>query len=82
MPKNAGKVSALTNMPMPTDVKQVRAFMGGINYYRNCLLDLSKRLLPINAFLWKGVKCFYACFGEAGERNLGGAHEPAGPRFP
>ena len=25
---NAEKVSALTNMPMPTDVKQVRALMG------------------------------------------------------
>ena len=29
---NAEKVSALINMPMPTDVKQVRALMGGINY--------------------------------------------------
>ena len=26
--------SALTNMPMPTDVKQVRALMGGAYYYR------------------------------------------------
>ena len=31
---NAEKMSALINMPMPTDVKQVRALMGGINYYR------------------------------------------------
>ena len=29
---NAENVSALTNMPMPTDVKQVGALMGGINY--------------------------------------------------
>ena len=29
---NAEKVSALINMPMPTDVKQDRALMGGINY--------------------------------------------------
>ena len=29
---NAEKVSALANMPMPEDVKQVRALMGGINY--------------------------------------------------
>ena len=28
---NAENVSALTNMPMPTDVEQVRALMGGIN---------------------------------------------------
>ena len=53
---NSEKVSALTNMPMPTDVKQVRALMGGINYYRKFLPDLSKRLRPINALLRKGVK--------------------------
>ena len=41
---------------MPTDVKQVRALMGGINYYRTFLPDLSKRLRPINALLRKGVK--------------------------
>ena len=53
---NAEKVSALVNMPMPTDVKQVRALMGGINYYRKCLPDLSKRLRPINSLLQKRVK--------------------------
>ena len=41
---------------MPTDVKQVRTLMGGINYYRNFLPDLSKRLRPINSLLRKGVK--------------------------
>ena len=41
---NAEKVSALINMPMPTDVKQVRALMGGINYYRNFSPDLSKTM--------------------------------------
>ena len=53
---NAEKVSALISMPMSTDVKQVRALMGGINYYRKVLPDLSKRLRPINSLLRKGVK--------------------------
>ena len=53
---NSEKVSALTNTPMPTDVKQVRALMGGINYYRKVLPDLSKRLRPINALLRKGKR--------------------------
>ena len=53
---NAEKVSALTNMPMPTDAKQMRALMGGVNYYRKHLPSLSKRLRPINAHLRKGVK--------------------------
>ena len=34
--RNEEKVSALVNMPMPTDVKQVRALMGGINYCLTC----------------------------------------------
>ena len=29
---NAAKVYALIDIPMPTDVKQVRTLMGGINY--------------------------------------------------
>ena len=52
---NAENVSALMNMPMPTDVKQLRAPMGGINYYCNVLPDLSKQLRPINSLLGKGV---------------------------
>ena len=43
-------------MPMLTDVKQVRALMGSINYYRIFLPDLSKRLRPSNSLLQKGVK--------------------------
>ena len=52
---HAENVSALINMPMPTNVKRVRALMGGINYCRNCLPDLPKRLRPINSLLRKGV---------------------------
>ena len=52
---NEEKVSALTNMPMATEAsQQMRALMGGVNYYSNSLLDLSKRLRPINALLHNG----------------------------
>ena len=53
---SAEKVSALVNKPMPTDVKQVGALMGSMNYYRKILSDLSKRFRPINSLLRKGVK--------------------------
>ena len=43
-------------MPTPTDAKQVRALIGGVNYCRKCLPDSSKRLRPINVLLRKGVK--------------------------
>ena len=51
---NAEKVFALVKMPMPKDVKQVRILMGGINYYRFVLPDLSKRLRPINSVFRMG----------------------------
>ena len=53
---NAENVPALTNMLMPTAVKQARVLIGGVNSYRKCLSDLSKRVRPINALLWKGVR--------------------------
>ena len=39
---NAEKMSALVNMPMLTDAKQVRAMMGGINHYRNFFARLAQ----------------------------------------
>ena len=53
---NAEKVYALLKMPIPKDVKLVRALMGGINDYRIFLPDLSKSLRSINSLLRKGVK--------------------------
>ena len=43
-------------MPMPRDLKQVRALLGGVGYYRKFLRDLSKRIRPITSLLRKGVK--------------------------
>ena len=53
---NAERMSASIHMSMPTDLKQVRAMVGGINYHRKYLPDLSKRLSPINSFLRKGIR--------------------------
>ena len=60
---------------MPTDVKQVRALMGGINYYSICLPDLSKRLRPINSLLRKGIKL---AFTPAMEKLVPGRINPRG----
>ena len=53
---NAEKVSALMKMPMPKNLKQVRALMGGVGYYRKFLPDLSKMIHSLTALLRKGVK--------------------------
>ena len=53
---DADKISALTKMPMPRDLKQVSALLGGVGYYRKFLRDLSKWTRPITSLLRKGVK--------------------------
>ena len=40
---------------MPRDLKQVRALLGGVGFYRKFLRDLFKRIRPITSFLRKGV---------------------------
>ena len=80
---NAEKVSALISMPMSTDVKQVRALMGGINYYRKVLPDLSKRLRPINSLPWKGVKfAFTPAMEQLVREILAELATPSIPVFP
>ena len=48
---NAKMLSALVKMPMPKDVKKVRALMGRINHYRVWLPDLFQSLRLINPIL-------------------------------
>ena len=56
---NADKVSALTLMPMPSDLKQLRSLLGGVSYYRKFLPDMSKRIRQITALLKKGVNFLF-----------------------
>ena len=53
---NASKVAALTKMPMPSDLKQLRSLLGGLSYYRKILADMAKRIRPITSLLKQGVK--------------------------
>ena len=52
---NEDKISALVKMVMPRDLKQVRALLGGVGYYRKFLRDLSKRIRPIALLLRNGA---------------------------
>ena len=68
---------------MPTEVEQVRALMGGINYYRIFLPDLSKRLRPIDSLLRKGVKkTLTPAMEKIGTRNPRGACGSADAGYP
>lgn len=50
------KVKAIQEMPQPTDVKQLQAYLGMVNYYSRFLPQLSTVLAPLYALLQKGVK--------------------------
>ena len=52
---NDDRVTALTRMPMPTDIKQLRSLLGGLSYYRKFLPNMARYIRPITALLKKGV---------------------------
>ena len=52
---NDDRVAALTRMPMPTDIKQLRSLLGGLNYYRKFLPNMAHHIRSVTALLKKGV---------------------------
>ena len=50
------KVEAIRNAPNPTNVKELRAWLGLLNYYGRCLENLSSKLAPLYMLLKKEVK--------------------------
>ena len=50
------KVRAVIEAPTPTNVSQLRSFLGAINYYSKFLPNLSSALVPLYKLLQKAVK--------------------------
>jgi len=50
------KVRAVQNAPAPTDVSQLKSFVGLVNYYVKFLPDLSHVLAPLYRLLQKSAK--------------------------
>ena len=50
------KVEAIRDAPEPTDVSQLKSFLGAINYYGKFLPDLSTLLAPLYQLLQKNFK--------------------------
>lgn len=50
------KVQAIKDYPKPVTIKQLRAFVGLINYYHNCLKNLATVISPLTQFLSKKFK--------------------------
>ena len=49
-----GKVKAISEAPAPTEVSQLRSFLGLINYYAKFLPNLATTLAPLYQLLQKG----------------------------
>ena len=62
---------------MPLNVKQTRALLSGIGYYRKFLPDLAKRLRPTSALLKQGTKFIFTPAMEATVRQI--LHDLATP---
>ncbi|CAB1096809.1 unnamed protein product [Ectocarpus sp. CCAP 1310/34] len=67
---NGAKVSALTKMPMPKDVKQLRSVLGGLSYYRKFLPNMAKRIRPLTTLLKKQEKFIFTPSMEQAVRVL------------
>lgn len=52
---SARKINALTQAPLPTDVKSVRQFMGLASYFRRFIKGFSEIAAPITALLRKNI---------------------------
>ena len=53
---NKDKVRAIQEAPAPTSVKELKAFLGLLNYYSKFLHNISSVLAPLYKLLKKGVK--------------------------
>lgn len=54
--KSKKKIDAINKMPRPTNITEVRAFIGMINYYGRFFKNLSTILYPLNQLLHKDAK--------------------------
>ena len=45
------KVTALTRMPRPADIKQLRSLLDGLSYYLKSLPNTTRRIRPIMILL-------------------------------
>ncbi|XP_056089739.1 uncharacterized protein K02A2.6-like [Rhinichthys klamathensis goyatoka] len=54
--KSPKKVSAIVNAPIPSNITQLRSFLGLLNYYGRFIPNLANIANPLNALLCKGKR--------------------------
>ncbi|XP_061707861.1 uncharacterized protein K02A2.6-like [Cydia pomonella] len=56
MHKCPKKVDAIVNAPRPTNIKELKSFLGLVNYYRNFVENASSILCPLHELLRAGAR--------------------------
>ena len=54
------KIEAIQNMPLPQDQKQLRSFLGMVNYYDRFLPGLATKCAPLHELLHKDKKWYWS----------------------
>lgn len=54
--KSSDKVEAIANAPPPTNQKELKSFLGLLNYYHKFIPDLATKMNPLNSLLKKKEK--------------------------
>lgn len=54
--KNDERIASVNNAPVPTNVSEVRAFAGMVNYYSKFINNFAKKMSPLYNLLQKNVK--------------------------
>ena len=78
------KVDAVINAPQPKNVKQLRSFLGLLQYYGRFIPNLSSLLHPLNSLLQKEVlsRKFWSAEISVRRTKITGKIGPPGPNFP
>ena len=50
------RVAAIKNIPVPTKVRDIKSFIGSMNYYRKFIKDFASIAQPLTKLLKKGIK--------------------------
>lgn len=64
------KVSAITNWPTPTTLRQVRQFLGVASWYRRFIADFSAKVAPLTRLMRKNARWAWTATEEEAFRSI------------
>ena len=64
------RVEAIQNLPIPTTAKQLRSFIGTLQYYRRVMPNVAALLAPFHKLLQGKKKVLWYCFYRRCTRSI------------